>query len=76
MEEKEKAGCETCIDYIKRMKRLEFDLQVEREERVAFEFEVRNLQTKVAEMEEEGRDQVICNIGLAQKITHNNPKLP
>ena len=30
------------------MKRLEFDLQVEREERLAFEQEVKMLQTKLA----------------------------
>ena len=51
-------GCETCIEYIKRMKRLEFDVQVEREERIAFENEVKLLQEKLAEFEEEERDRV------------------
>ena len=32
-ESSSKPGCDTCIEYIKRMKRLEFDLHVEREER-------------------------------------------
>ena len=50
---RDQLGCESCIEYIKRMKRLEFDLQVESEERVAFENEVKHLNDKINEMEDE-----------------------
>ena len=40
------------------MKRLEFDLQVESNQKRAFEGEVDRLNTKISEMEEEDRDRV------------------
>lgn len=60
-------GCETCIEYIKRMKRLEFDLQVEREERIAFEKEVNLLQSKLCEIEEEERDRVNMSLSYSER---------
>ena len=49
------------------MKRLEFDVQVEREERLAFEQEVKMLQTKLAEIEEEDRDRVNMSLSYTER---------
>ena len=49
------------------MKRLEFDLQVEREERVAFENEAKLLQQKIHEMEEEERDRVNASLSYSER---------
>jgi len=66
--EVKQAGCESCIDYIKQMKRLEFDLLVEREERIAFEEESKQLQFKLAEIEEENRDQVNMSLSYTKRV--------
>ena len=49
------------------MKRLEFDLQVEREERLAFQQEVKLLQAKLAEIEEEDRDRVNMSLSYTER---------
>lgn len=49
------------------MKRLEFDLQVEKEERLAFEKEVKLLQQKLAEVEEEERDRVDMSLSYTER---------
>ena len=49
------------------MKRLEFDLQVEKEERVAFESEVKILQGKLAEVEDEERDRVNMSMSYTER---------
>lgn len=64
---KTRDGCDTCIEYIKRMKRLEFDVQVEKEERVAFENEVKLLQRKLAEVEDEERDRVNMSMSYSER---------
>ncbi len=49
------------------MKRLEFDLQVEREERFAFEKEVKMLQQKLLDIEEEDRDRVNMSLSYTER---------
>ena len=49
------------------MKRLEFDLQVEREERIAFEKEVKMLHGKIADRELEDRDRVNMSLSYTER---------
>ena len=49
------------------MKRLEFDLQVEREERLAFEKEAKILQKKLADYEDEDRDRVNMSLSYTER---------
>ena len=67
VDESTNGGCDSCIDYIKQMKRMEFDLQVEREERIAFEKEVKILSAKLAEIEEEDRDRVNMSMSYTER---------
>lgn len=57
-EEVQIANCDSCIEYIKQMKRLEFECKIERNQKLAFEGEVDRLNNKISEMEEEERDRV------------------
>ena len=49
------------------MKRLEFDLHVEREERLAFETEAKTLQRKLVDIEEEDRDRVNMSLSYSER---------
>ena len=49
------------------MKRIEFDIQVEREQRIAFQKEVKLLNDKVTEIEEEDRDKVDMSMTYSER---------
>ena len=59
--------CDSCIDYIKDMKRMELDMKVEHEVRCAFENEVKMLQNRVSELEDENRDRVSLSLSYTER---------